>query len=233
MTTPNDAENWAVPVDRLRADGTAGQPVNVNGRRLVGPLQGFGQMWQKTYRVELPGEVTPATVIAEWKAHYADFWPPEQRFFAPLAGIRPGEIGLISGGHGPVKLSTGVYVIYSDEESFTFMNPEGHPFAGMVTFSANQRDGLTVAQVQLLIRANDPLMEVGLQLLRGHRAEDEMWQHTLRNLAGHFGAVGDPQTEVVLVDRKRVWRNVTNIRYNAAIGTALHALRFGRRRKTQ
>jgi len=38
------------------------------------------------------------------------------------------------GGKGLV--STGVLVIYEDEESFSFMTPEGHIFAGMITFSS-------------------------------------------------------------------------------------------------
>ena len=35
-----------------------------------------------------------------------------------------------------MKLSTGVMVLYADEESFTLMTPEGHMFAGWITFSA-------------------------------------------------------------------------------------------------
>lgn len=232
MSASKDAEHWAQPVDRLDAEGTQGDPVNVAGRRLVGPLQGFGQMWQKTYRVTLPGaDVTPAQVISAWKEHYSEFWPPSQKFFAPLAGIRPGEIALISGGHGPVKLSTGVYVIYSDEESFSFMNAEGHPWAGMITFSAREREGDTLAQVQLLVRTNDPIMEIGFRFFGGSKGEDKMWQHTLRSLARHFGVEAEPETEIVLVDKKRVWKNIRNVRYNAAIGTVLHALRPKRRRK--
>jgi hypothetical protein len=230
MDTPRDAENWAQPVERLHATGTPGEPVNVEGRQLVGPLQGFGQMWQKTYRARLRGvDVTPVEVVTVWKEHYDEFWPPEQTFSAPIAGIRPGEIGLISGGTGPIKLSTGVYVIYSDDESFSFMNPAGHPFAGMITFSAHHDDDHTVAQVRLLIRANDPLMEIGFKLLGGSKQEDRMWQHTLRSLAGHFGVETEPEQEIVQVDRKRVWRNFGNIRHNAAIGTALHAVGFRRR----
>ena len=37
---------------------------------------------------------------------------------------------------GGVKLSTGVFVLYADEESFTLMTPQGHMFAGWITFSA-------------------------------------------------------------------------------------------------
>ena len=39
-----------------------------------------------------------------------------------------------------MKLSTGVMVLYADDESFTLMTPQGHMFAGWITFSATERD---------------------------------------------------------------------------------------------
>ena len=108
-------------------------------------------------------------------------------FYAPLAGISPGEVALISGSlPGGVKLSTGVMVLYSDDESFSLMTPQGHPFSGWITFSAHEAEGTPVAQVQVLMRANDPLYELGLRM-GGHKMEDQMWQQTLTNLARHFG----------------------------------------------
>ncbi len=44
--------NWAKPVDRLSATGVAGAKDDaVSGKRVPGPLQGFGQLWQKTFKV--------------------------------------------------------------------------------------------------------------------------------------------------------------------------------------
>ena len=46
---PRDAGNWAAKVERLaveQRDGVRG--TNVAGRRLTGPVQGFGKMWEKT-----------------------------------------------------------------------------------------------------------------------------------------------------------------------------------------
>ena len=59
---PRDAAFWAKRVEKLEVsavpDGASN--VNVHGRRPVGALQGFGQLWQKTYRVRLTGaDVTP------------------------------------------------------------------------------------------------------------------------------------------------------------------------------
>jgi hypothetical protein len=69
--------------------------LNVAGRRLVGPVQGFGQLWQKTYRVRIGGTVTPADVIREWKANFASFWPTGSRFYAPVNGIRGHPLRLL------------------------------------------------------------------------------------------------------------------------------------------
>ena len=47
---------------------------------------------------------------------------------------------------GGVKMSTGVFVLYADAESFTFATPQGHQFAGWITFSAERSSETTVVQ---------------------------------------------------------------------------------------
>jgi hypothetical protein len=189
-------------------------------------------MWQKTYRVRMTGsEVTPKEVIRAWKEHYPDFWPEGNHFYAPIAGIAPGEVALISGAApGGLKLSTGVMVLYADEESFSLMTPEGHPFSGWITFSAFEEEGTTVAQAQVLMRANDPLYELGLRL-GGHQMEDNMWMHTLKSLAAHFGVDGHVQTEVTCVDSRLQWRYYKNIWHNAGIRSAIHTVTAPLRRR--
>src|SRR4029078_9533605 len=56
-----DDANWASPVDRLSATHVPGARDDaVTGKRVTGPLQGFGQLWQKTFRVPLDGvDLTP------------------------------------------------------------------------------------------------------------------------------------------------------------------------------
>ena len=51
-----DATNWAKTVSTLNvAEVPEGAvAINVEGKRLAGPIQGFGKMWQKTYQVRLP-----------------------------------------------------------------------------------------------------------------------------------------------------------------------------------
>jgi hypothetical protein len=233
----NDAAHWANGASRLHvAHAPAGAiNLNVEGRLLAGPIQGFGKMWQKTYRVRMDGaHISPNEVIATWKARFPEFWPPGNRFYAPLTGIAPGEVALLNlSMPGRQKLSTGVLVLYADDESFTLMTPEGHMLAGWITFSAYEDAGTTVAQVQVLIRASDPIYELGLTAF-GHRQEDRFWCHTLAHLALHFGIVAEPETRTVCIDNRRQWRRAGNIRQNAAIRTGLYTattpLRWLRRR---
>ena len=223
MTDTRDSHNWAEPVDTFHVGEIATDPPkgNVEGRRPTGPLQGFGQLWQKTYEVTVPGP-TPEELIAAWKANFGEFWPSTNKFYAPPGGIAPGEVAVIGGGMGPVQITTGVRVIYADERSWAYMTPEGHPWAAIITFSAHEgEDGKTVARIHLLIRANDPLYEIGFKLFTS-RLEDKMWNHTLRRLAGHFGMLQpEVSTTVVLVDRRRQWTQFSNVYKNATIRSLL------------
>ena len=227
-TEPRDAAYWAKDVTTLKVGDVPAEAINLNvtGRRVVGPVQGFGRMWQKTMRVELRGaDVTPVEVIRTWKAEFQRFWPERNWFYAPLEGIAPGEVALLNLGlPGRMKLSTGVLVLYADDESFTLMTPEGHMLAGWITFSAEARDGVTVAQIQALERTNDPLYELGY-ILGGNRLNTRFWVQTAENLARHLG-VAEPEvvSQVVCVDRRRQWRKAGNVVKNAAVRTFVWTL---------
>ena len=78
---------------------------------------------------------------------------------------------LSAAGPGGMKFKTGVMVLYADDVSFTLMTPEGHMFAGWITFSAFEDGDATVAQAQVLMRAQDPLGELGLDVRRPRQGE--------------------------------------------------------------
>lgn len=222
-----DAAYWAKNISTLKLGEVPAEAVNLNvtGRRVVGPVQGFGKMWQKTVRVQLHGaDASPTEVIQTWKAEFQRFWPERNWFYAPLAGIAPGEVALLNLGlPGRMKLSTGVLVLYADDESFTLMTPEGHMLAGWITFSAAATDGITVVQIQALERTNDPLYELGY-VLGGNRLNSRFWEQTAENLARHFGVEPKVESQVVCVDRRRQWRKAGNLRHNAAVRTFLWTL---------
>ena len=76
-------------------------------------------------------------MIAAWREGFGGFWPKGNDFYPPLTGLDPGEVALLSAaGPARMKFKTGVMVLYADEVSFTLMTPEGHMFAGWITFSA-------------------------------------------------------------------------------------------------
>lgn len=223
--TNRDAANWARPVDRLSAAGVAGARDDaVTGKRVSGPLQGFGQLWQKSFSVRLDGvDTTPEAVIATWKAHFPEFWPKGQRFYAPLSGIAPGEVALLEiepVPGAPVRLSTGVLVIYADDESFTFMTPEGHTLSAWITFSARRDGDVVVAQAQALERPADPFDDIAYKLVGNHQ-NNKFWVATLNNLALMIGvAVPVVDVQVSCIDGNRQWRYWRNVRNSATLRSA-------------
>jgi hypothetical protein len=224
-SAPRDAAYWAQGGSVLRMQHAPDGAVNLNvtGRRVTSPIQGFGKMWEKTYVIRLSGaSVTPQEVIAEWKLHFPDFWPAGNRFYGPLTGIAPGEVALLNLSMAPlVRLSTGVMVLYADDESFTLMTPQGHVFAGWITFSASDDGGTTVVQTKVLMRAGDPFYEVGLAF-GGHRRENRFWERTLRSLARHFGVEGSVVTRQDCIDSRRQWNKAGNVWHNAMIRSAFY-----------
>jgi len=120
---------------------------------------------------------------------------------------------------GGLPMATGVFVLYADEESFTFMTAEGHVLSGWITFSGALEDGVTVASISVLMRASDPLVELGM-IAGLHRLEDRQWHTVLRELARGVGArPATPTTTTVLVDRRRQWRHARNLLRSSAITT--------------
>jgi hypothetical protein len=123
-----------------------------------------------------------------------------------------------------MKLSTGVLVLYADDESFTLMTPEGHMLAGWITFSAwAGAEGVTVVQIQALERTNDPLYELGY-VLGGNRLNSRFWVQTAENLARHFGVEPEVDSQVVCVDKRRQWHKAGNVWKNAAVRTFVWTL---------
>ena len=127
-----------------------------------------------------------------------------------------------------MKLSTGVFVLYADAESFTLMTPQGHMFAGWITFSAGRQGpkdgGETIVQALVLMRANDPLYEVAMTF-GGHRKEDKFWVATLTALGERLG-IQNPvvDTRTICVDTKRQWRHANNIWHNSMIRSVLQTI---------
>lgn len=226
---PDPTTTWAKSVDHLKVGETPSGATNLNveGRHLTSPLNGFGALWQKTYRVLLKdAQVSPQEVVRVWKEKLPLLMPPDSRFYPSVAGVSPGEVVLINatlpGIPGGMPVSTGVLILYADDVSFSVMTPEGHPEAGFNTFSSYEEDGNVYAQIQSLARANDPIFEVGFRFMGGAKQQERIWAYVLSKLSAEFGVTG---SEITLkrdcVDPRLQWSNAKNVWQNSVVRTTL------------
>lgn len=231
---PRDAGNWAQPIDKLKVtDVPAGATnINVDGRQVQSPLQGFGQLVQKTYRVRFDGvKMSAAQVMQVWKENFPMFQPPENHFYPSMQGIQPGGIILIDGKVPPLPglpaimpVAAGVMILYADDTSFTVMTPEGFPEAGWNMFSTFEEDGVVFAQVQPMVRASDPLYELFYRFFGSSQQQDKTWTHVLTSLAKHFGVDVQVESQKSVIDPNVQWGKWTNIFKNAAFWTVVYLL---------
>jgi anti-anti-sigma factor len=221
-----DEKYWAKPISKIMVPAMPPDSINLNvaGRRIVGPVEGFGPMWQKTYRLSLSGiKVTPTEAMGILKKNFPQFQPPENRFYPSGAGIQPGEIVLINSSTPGGPVYTGVIVLYTDEQSFTFITPQGHPESGWVTFSVFDEHGTTVVQIQGLARANDPIYEIAFRLL-GSKVQEKIWRYLLTSMAKHLGVTSEVNIQKICVDARLQWSQAKNVWYNAQVRSMIYAM---------
>jgi pyruvate/2-oxoglutarate dehydrogenase complex dihydrolipoamide dehydrogenase (E3) component/anti-anti-sigma regulatory factor len=215
---------WAKPVSELfvPAMPKEGRNLNVNGLRAVGPVNGFGRLCQKVFRLHI-GDPTilPEEAIAALKENFAGFQPSFNRFYPSPAGIKPGEIVLIDSSTPGGPVSTGVMILFADERSFTFNTPQGHPECGFVSFSGHEGSAGTIVQILGLARAGDPIYEAAFRLV-GSRIQTRIWTHVLTSLALYLGVPADMTFEQECVDRSLRWSQIGNVYYNAQVRTLIH-----------
>jgi len=214
-----DDKGWAPNITRLQViqKPQGAMNKNVDGRRVIGPLQGLGPMWQKTYllTIDKPG-LQPHDVITTMKQHFPEFQPSQNRFFPSSKGIAAGEIVLIDSSTPGGIVSTGVLVLYTDDLSFTLMTPQGHPEAGWVTFSARNVEDAIEMQIQGLARSADPLYELAFRIA-GSKFQETIWKHVLSSLASYLAVEDGVQMEKECVGADLQWAKVGNLWYNAQI----------------
>lgn len=212
---------WAKPVEKLRVTKVPGavSSLNVDGRRPVGPIKGFGQMWEKTYEIRFSdAKRTLAEIAATTKENFVRFQPPQNNFYPSPAGIVAGETVLIRSAVAGVPILTGVLVSYADDVSFTFMTPQGHPESGWVTFRVFAEGNETVCQIQGLARANDPIYEIAFRL-HGAKFQEMTWKRVLESLARHLDVNSPVTMKKRCVAPDLQWSQVGNIRHNAQLWT--------------
>jgi pyruvate/2-oxoglutarate dehydrogenase complex dihydrolipoamide dehydrogenase (E3) component/anti-anti-sigma regulatory factor len=216
--------SWAKPVSELFVPAVPKEArnLNVNGLRAVGPVNGFGQLCQKVFRLRIcDTAISPEQAIEVLKENFPSFQPSFNRFYPSPGGIQAGEIVLIDSSTPGGPVSTGVMILYADERSFTFNTPQGHPECGFVSFSAHEESEGTLVQIFGLARASDPVYEAAFRLV-GSRIQTRIWTHVLTSLALYFGVPVDITLDQECVDTRLRWSQIGNVYYNAQIRTLIH-----------
>jgi anti-anti-sigma factor len=214
-----DNSGWAPATSRLQVSEKPAGAINqnVDGRRVIGPLQGFGPMWQKTYLLPIEKQgLNPHEMIVTMKQHFSEFQPSYNTFYPSSKGIAPGEIVAIDSLTPGGIVSTGVLVSYADDTSFTLMTPQGHPEAGWVTFSAKKQGDDLEMQIQGLARAADPFYELAFRVA-GSKLQETIWKHVLSLFASYIGVEPDVSVTKTCITPGIQWRKTGNIWYNAQI----------------
>ncbi len=219
----SNAACWAKPVDALCVPlmPAEARNLNVNGLRAVGPVNGFGPLWQKTFQLFIPGSsVAPEEAIARLKKNFPRYQPSFNHFYPSEKGIEAGEVVLIDSITPGGPVSTGVMVMYADERSFTFNTPQGHPECGFVSFSAREMDDGVIVVIIGLARASDPLYEAAFRLA-GSKIQTRIWKHVLTSLALDLGFPPEITMTQECIDTRLRWGEFRNVYYNAQIRTLM------------
>jgi hypothetical protein len=205
--------------------------LNMKGRHTSGPVQGFGPLWEKTYTLDLSDtKLPPDQVIDILKEHFAEFQPPQNRFYTTSAGIQPGEVIVINASTPGGLVATGVLVLYAGERTVTFITPQGHPEAGWVTFRSFMEGDRTIVQVQGLARASDPVYEIAFRLA-GSGLQEQVWRYLLSSLAQFTGSSSQVQVSKRRIDDSLQWQNTANVLWNAQILSMLYTVTHPFRKK--
>ncbi len=176
---------WAPYIDKIevteKPEGALAK--NMDNRRVRSQLEGFGKLWQKTFwlMIDKPG-LTPKDIITIFMKNFVVFQVPENFFYPTSKGLTPGALVFIDSVTPGGIVSTGIYVIYADETSFTYITPHGHPEAGWITFSAKEQDGKIRMQIQGIVRASDPFYELAYAIA-GQAFQEKIWLNVLTSLA--------------------------------------------------
>lgn len=218
-TGKQDILGWAKNINRLRVEEQPEKAMNknVNNRKVLGPLQGFGPTWEKQYLLTVKtSTVKPDEIITALKQHFPEFQPAINRFYPTANGIAPGEIVLIDSRTPGGVVSTGVLVLYADDTSFSLMTPQGHPEAGWVTFSARQNKQSIEVKIRGVASASDPFFEMAFRIA-GSKLQESIWTHVLSSLARHLEVDDNVTKKKFIIDSRLNWANAGNLWYNAQL----------------
>ena len=197
-----------------------------------GPLPGFGKSWRKRYAISLDAaNVDPSQVMEILIRHLGHFAPRGNHAFAPFTHLDDRDIAtLLNPASDGARLSTGATVLASSPVSLALLSPAGHSFSGWIGFVVAQTAGRVTIQVELFMRAADPLSELSLEI-NGHRRDDEFWSKTLGLLSAYFGVDAPVSIEIQRLDDHYSWTQASNVLHNptlrSGVGQVATPFRWG------
>lgn len=199
--------------------------LNVLGRAIQGPMDGCGKLVLKRYRVLLPGVGESAIEItAVLRKRLTEFWPEGNSIVFGPDGIVPGAVGVIDLTlPGRMPLRTGVRVIHSAPESFTFATLQGHMASGYIDFSVRDGEEGPVVEIASLARTGDPFFNIGFHLF-GHVQQERFWQGTISRVAVALGVNPVVEGSQEYLDQSSGSCPISNIGRNAAASTSISIL---------
>ncbi|TAL18649.1 hypothetical protein EPN96_00645 [bacterium] len=216
------AGEWLTGFGRVReAELPPGDPgLNVLGRNMQLPVNGYGNLMQKRYSLRLCKEgLALEEVATALRTRIGEFWPEGNLINFRETGITPGAVGTIRlTMPGKAPLATGVRVVHAGPSSFTFAPLEGHMAAGFINFSAFEEDGCQVIRICSLARTGDPVFDAGFRLF-GHTYQEKFWKDTLTRAASAFRVPAEVTTAKECVDPSTIAAGWANTFRNAAILT--------------
>ncbi len=220
---------WAPYIERIKVtERPEGALIrNMDNRRLQPQIKGFGKMWQKTFwlTIDKP-EFTPKDIILKLMQNFVVFQIPENFFYPTSKGLSPGALVFIDSKTPGGIVSTGIYVLYVEDTSFTYITPQGHPEAGWITFSAKEEDGKIRLQIQGLVRASDPFYEIAYAIA-GQAFQEKIWLNVLTQMAKHLEIEDNGQMVKYKPAGNWQWGKAGNIWYNAQLrGLPLNITKF-------
>lgn len=172
------------------------------------PEDGAGPLFHRRYRTRIrDASMTAAELLERLAADPDCAAPTEFASFVKLDGepgqMRVGDeyrVRMAGPWDGPVR------VIERTPTSFRFVTLEGHLEAGQIRFSAQQRDGLIVFEIESWSRSAGPLVHLLYDRLRAAKeVQLHMWTSMLERLAE---VAGGRVTDGIDIHTRRVVHRV-------------------------
>ena len=214
-----DSKGWSTLNSKLTVSDHRPNAINinVNNRRVLGPLQGFGPLWEKEYKLQITNSpISFKELMSKFRSSFITLQPKQNVFYPSSKGIEAGETVLIDSSTPGGVVSTGVHILYADDVSFSFITPQGHPEAGWITFSANENDEKIEIKIRSLASASDPFFELAFRIA-GSNFQETIWKTVLVNMAKSINVDDTVIITKTKIDNKLHWKAIQNLWFNAQL----------------